>query len=351
YPFYFPQLYPTVENDLWWGKGFTDWKLVESAKKNFPEHNQPRTPLLGQLDQSDPSVIKSQCELAKRYGVNGFNFYHYWFDGKVLLNKPVENLLEDKSIDFEYFFTWANENWTRQWIGDPESLLIKNTYEDNKELWNEHFLYLLKFFRDCRYTKVNNKPIFCIYRPEIIPNLNEMLDYFAELAVQNGFDGLHYIAMRAYEVFNAEAVYDKFDAIVNFQPRYAINKHLANRSKIVSKAESLARRLPEKWQAIISKRFSQKSYRVFSYSDYLETLKLSCDLVLNDKTCYQVVFPDWDNTARYSERATLFSDISNDSFRSALEIAINNVANCDNKFVFVNAWNEWSEGAYLEPDT
>ncbi|PTO68215.1 glycoside hydrolase family 99-like domain-containing protein [Vibrio splendidus] len=350
YPFYFPQLYAIPENDTWWGEGFTDWKLVKESTPLFSGHFQPRVPKLGYLNQSMPKTIKTQCELAKEYGISGFNFYHYWFDGKVLLDSPARNLLNDTSIDFEYFFTWANENWTKQWVGDAQTLLIKNSYTRSEELWEQHFSYLLNFFRDKRYVKVDNKPIFCIYRPEIILNLEEFIDFFNKRALDSGFDGLHFIAMRAYEIYNPESVYKKFDAIVNFQPRYAVNKYLSKRSASVKKLESIARTLPEKWQAVIANVMKRNSYTTYSYTDYLATLDKSSDLKFLDKTCYQAIFPDWDNTARYNQRATFFSDVSLAGFKYALDVAATNVESDSERFLFVNAWNEWSEGAYLEPD-
>ncbi|EFT2849843.1 hypothetical protein HVL56_004500, partial [Escherichia coli] len=128
FPFYFPQFYSTQENDEWWGKGFTDWELVKAAKPIHPTQNQPRVPDAGYYDQSLPDTILKQSQLAKQYGISGFNFYHYWFDGKVLLDCPIQNLLKNKAIDIEYFITWANETWTRQWIGRPNDILIKQEH-------------------------------------------------------------------------------------------------------------------------------------------------------------------------------------------------------------------------------
>lgn len=350
FPLYFPQLYTIPENDNWWGDGFTDWKLVEAAKPLFPHHYQPRVPSLGCRDQSLPSTIKKQCELAKTYGISGFNFYHYWFDGKVLLDAPVSNLLKDKDIEFEFFFTWANENWTRQWVGKPSDILIKNSYEHSESLWGEHFNYLLNFFKDKRYTKIDEKPVFCIYRPEIIPNLDYMLDYFQERAKREGFDGMHFIAMRAYVLSRPGKIYDKFESIINFQPRYSINKYLSARSKFTRLLESLARKFPEYVQSKLSFFVNNKNHTVYSYSDYIETLKKKEDYYFEAKECYQIVFPDWDNTARYGARATLFSEVSVEQFKSAIETVFEGQKSFKNKMLFINAWNEWSEGAYIEPD-
>ncbi|MDH0447938.1 glycoside hydrolase family 99-like domain-containing protein [Shewanella sp. GD04112] len=350
FPLYFPQLYSIPENDKWWGDGFTDWELVKSAKPLFQDHFQPRRPLYGHLDQSLPQTIEKQCSIAKSFGISGFNFYHYWFDGKVLLDAPVTNLLNNPDIQFEFFFTWANENWTRQWIGKPGEILVKNSYERSDVLWNNHFEYLLRFFNDSRYTKIDGKPIFCIYRPEIIPNLDDMLDYFNTRAIQEGFSGIHFIAMRAYILSGSQKIYNKFESVINFQPRFAINKYLASRSKLTKYLESFARKLPESMQSILTRFVSNKSYRIYSYSDYINSLKNKDDYNCYGKECYQIVFPDWDNTARYGDKATLFSNVSIPQFKCAIDTVVDGQKNFKNKILFINAWNEWSEGAYIEPD-
>lgn len=350
FPLYFPQLYSIPENDEWWGSGFTDWKLVESAGPIFDGHYQPREPLLGYVNQSLPSTIKQQCDLAKSYGVTGFNFYHYWFDGKVLLDAPATNLLNDKTIKFDFFFTWANENWTRQWIGKPNEILIKNNYQRLEVMWNQHFEYLLNFFKDERYSKVDGKPIFCIYRPEIIANLDCMIDFFQRRAKEEGFEGVYLIAMRAYVISNPEKIYDKFDSIINFQPRFALNKYLSARSKFTRFLESVARRFPEYIQSRLAFFISNKKHTIYSYSDYIDTLNNEDDYCFGSKDCYQMIFPDWDNTARYGVRATLFSNVSVEQFNKAIESVVEGQKNFKNKFLFINAWNEWSEGAYIEPD-
>ena len=142
--FYFPQFHAIPENDNWWGKGFNDWDLVKTAKPNYKGHNQPRIPMDGNFyNPCDVATLKKQVDLAKQYGIGGFMFYHYWFDGKLLLEKPLETFLKHTELDFPFCICWANETWTRAWTGHPESILIKQTHIPTEEMWKKHFYYLL----------------------------------------------------------------------------------------------------------------------------------------------------------------------------------------------------------------
>jgi len=349
YPFYFPQFYPTPENDEWWGDGFTDWELVKVAQAISNDQLQPRIPVNGFYDQSSPDVIKSQASLAKEYGISGFNFYHYWFDGKVLLDAPINNLYMDKSIDIEYFMTWANETWTRQWIGQPNDILIKQEHRPDENLWCNHYEYLRKFFLDQRYVKINNKPIFCIYRAELIKNLAEWIDYINEKAKNDGFSGIHLVALRAYEIADANSIYEKFEMIVNFQPRFSINSSLKKSSAYIKYIEKILRRFPERIQLKLAGIYSKKTYKQYKYEDYIHAMERDA-VSFGEKPVYPVVFPDWDNAPRYKERATFFSGVSPASFKKSLIVAKQKISTHEHKFVFINAWNEWSESAYLEPD-
>ncbi|MCF5860935.1 glycoside hydrolase family 99-like domain-containing protein [Aeromonas veronii] len=178
-----------------------------------------------------------------------------------------------------------------------------------------------------------------------------LLAFFNSEAKKNGFNGIHFIALRAYDVINAEALYRNFDAIVNFQPRYSINKYLRKESSLKLTLSKIARRLPEFLQLKIATVLKSNKYNVFSYDDYLDSLKVNVDLQLLNKPVYQVAFPDWDNAPRYAERATFFSDTGDNKFINALNIIKSQVSTYEEKLVFINAWNEWSEGAYLEPDS
>ncbi|AMO93793.1 glycosyltransferase WbsX family protein [Collimonas fungivorans] len=351
FPFYFPQLHTIPENDEWWGKDFTDWDLVKKASSYGAFQKQPRIPLDGvYCDQSDPAVIDRQARLALAYGISGFNFYHYWFDGKLLLERPVENLLANQNIPIEYFFTWANESWTRQWIGKPEDMLIKQIHQEDRNIWNAHYDYLRRHFLDKRYLKIENKPVFCIYRPELIKSLADWIEFVNNKAREDGFDGIHLIACRAYEISNQNVIYEKFSAILNFQPRFSINKYFKSNNKAIAWLEPRLRLLPEFFQLKLAKLRVSGGLKCFDYEDYLKVLDNVSDYACCDKVAYQVVFPDWDNGARYKDKATFFKNANIENFKVALRKVRDISLRRDDQIFFINAWNEWSEGAYLEPD-
>ena len=187
--FYLPQFHEIPENNEWWGKGFTEWVNVKKAQPLYEGHEQPRVPLNeNYYNLLDPNVQVWQAKIAKEYGVYGFCYYHYWFNGKLLLEKPMENMLKNRDIDIPFCVCWANEPWTRAWVGETK-VLIPQLYGEKRE-WKEHFDYLLPFFKDSRYICDDGKPLVVIYRPEVIECLNEMLDYWNELAIQEGFEGV-----------------------------------------------------------------------------------------------------------------------------------------------------------------
>ena len=166
--FYLPQFHNIPENDEWWGNGFTEWTNVKKAKPIFEGHQQPKVPLNNNYyNLLDDNVKVWQADLAKKYGVYGFCYYHYWFNGKMLLEKPMEQMLENKEVDIPFCISWANEPWTKAWVGDEKKMLIAQEYGQEEE-WKEHFMYLLPFFKDERYIKKDGKPFFIFYRPDIV---------------------------------------------------------------------------------------------------------------------------------------------------------------------------------------
>ncbi|MCY9872550.1 glycoside hydrolase family 99-like domain-containing protein [Vibrio barjaei] len=349
FAFYFPQLYVTEENSLWWGEGFTDWQLTKEAKPLFEGHHQPRVPRLGYQDQSSPQVLNNQVQLASRYGLAGFNFYHYWFDSKAYLDVPILNLLSDKSLDTKFMLTWANESWTRQWVGKPNEYLIEQKYYSNQSEVDKHYRYLSKCFLDHRYYRIDGRPVLAIYRPELIPDLRSVLARFNSLAQDDGFKSIYFMACRSYDLPNSRELYHDFQGIINFNPRYVVNSFLKD-SKVTG-LEKYFRLLPEKWQSkLVTIRNVNKKHVIYSYRDVVKAFN-HVPAFEGDIPVYQSVFPDWDNTARYSSRATLFSDVTEARFKEMIKLAISNSTESHEKVLFVNAWNEWSESAYLEPDT
>ncbi len=174
--FYLPQFHNIPENDEWWGNGFTEWTNVKKAKPLYEGHMQPRVPLGGNYyNLLDDNVKIWQADLAKKYGVYGFCYYHYWFNGKMLLEKPMEQMLANKEVDIPFCICWANEPWTKAWVGDERKLLIAQEYGQEEE-WKQHFMYLLPFFKDERYITKDGKPLFVFYRPDIVPCMKEMIE-------------------------------------------------------------------------------------------------------------------------------------------------------------------------------
>ncbi len=218
--FYLPQFHNIPENDEWWGDGFTEWVNVKKAKPLFDGHVQPKEPLNDNYyNLLDDNIKIWQAKIAKEYGVYGFCYYHYWFNGKLLLEKPMEQMLNNKKIDIPFCISWANEPWTKAWVNEKK-VLIPQSYGGVNE-WKEHFDYLLPFFKDERYIKVDNKPLMVIYRAEVIDCLNEMLDYWNNLAKEAGLDGLSY----AYQNMAFDLIPNKddsrFDYNIEFEPSYA----------------------------------------------------------------------------------------------------------------------------------
>jgi len=193
--FYLPQFHAIPENDQWWGQGFTEWTNVKKAKSLFEGHYQPRIPAnKNYYNLMDPGTIEWQINLAKQNNIFGFCYYHYYFEGKKLLEKPLENLLRRKDLDFPFCISWANHNWTRTWDGKEKKILMKQGY-GNEKTWHEHFQYLLPFFQDKRYIKINNKPIFIIFWSSQFDKIDEMIELWNHLAKENGFDGMYFIEM------------------------------------------------------------------------------------------------------------------------------------------------------------
>lgn len=351
--FYFPQFHEIPENDEWWGKGFTDWKLVKEAKPLYEGHNQPRIPIDDNYyNPCDKETLKKQAELAKKYGIEGFMFYHYWFDGKLYLEKPMEVFLANPDIDISFCVTWANESWTRSWVGKPEIFLQKQSHSVDKEIWEKHFNYLLPFFTDPRAIKIDEKPVFLIYQPFLINDSKTMLELWNELAIKNGLNGLYFIAIKNHDYQSTDFI-SSYDAIMKFQPREAYSNKDFNEHNLSARFQIL-RRLPHKAQLYLTK-LNQKlsKHKIFdsrklwdvilknSYKNEFKGYKLKV---------FESAFFEWDNTSRYKNKAKIFTGLSNDEKKVNLEQLMKKAQDNNSPYVFFNAWNEWSESAYLEPD-
>ena len=353
-PLYLPQFHTIPENDEWWGKGFTEWVNVREARPLFEGHNQPRVPLNNNYyDLSDIETLKWQCRIAKEYGIYGFCMYHYWFNGHLLLEKPMEMLLAHPEIDIKYCISWANHDWTDAWKASNRQpkVLIAHNFDDEKD-WVDHFNYLLPFFKDPRYMTENNKPLMVIYIPNIIRKLKKMLDVWSQMARDNGFDGLTFIYQSAASSFDNSWDHSLFDYGVEMNPGYV---GLANRQKNSSFFPKLMKYSHEIKRFLHIRRslLPQKKITEVSKADYDYTWQRILELrpISNAPKMIPCAFTDWDNTPRHKERGYLFQGVSPDKFKSYFKQLIDNTKKYyDTDMIFVFAWNEWAEGGYLEPD-
>lgn len=349
---YFPQFHAIEENDQWWGKGFTDWVNVKKANPQFKGHYHPRVPLNNNYyDQSDVRTLQWQVSLAREYGVYGFCHYHYWFDGKHLLHKPTDLMLSHKDIDFPFCLSWANETWSRKWDGRDHSILIRQTHIPEKERWKRHFDYLVKVWSDERAIKVDGRPIFVIYRPNNINQIDDMLDFWRKEARRYGLEGVYFIAQKQYE-FPSRDVLRSFDAIFQFNPFESIFFKQMKEMPQRRYREILKAIIPNVARthivSLLDSLFPKLTF--YNYDEvWSDVIKIRNEPGI---TTFPGGFVDWDNTARYRNRATLFRGSSPESFERWMRRLINTMEerNLPEDYIFLNAWNEWAESAYLEPD-
>lgn len=337
--YYLPQFHAIPENDEWWGKGFTEWTNVKKSKPLFKGHYQPRIPLDNNYyDLSCVETMAWQANLASENGVDGFVFYHYWFNGKLLLEKPLQNLLDTPEINMPFCLSWANEPWTRAWDGKTKDILIEQKYGAIAE-WEEHFEYLLKAFKDRRYIKTESGlPILLIYRAENICNFDEMISYWRKRILEEGFKGLHVVATNTG--FIDEFSVSNYDKRVDFEPfaTFSRNRTVINRLKSGFKTRAFK---------VINK-YSRTSVH-YSTQEYSEVWGYIINKK-NDEHSYPGAFVDWDNSARKGFKGMVFNGFSSEKFGTYFSAQYEKALKNKQEFLFINAWNEWAEGTYLEPD-
>ncbi len=332
--FYLPQFHPFPENDKWWGKGFTEWTNVSKAVPQFRGHYQPRLPgELGFYDLRLSEIMARQIELAKIYGVSGFCFHYYWFDGHRLLEHPIETFLatKTKELDFPFCLCWANENWTRRWDGAEDDILMKQNHTPDDDA--KVFADLFRYMSDSRYIRVDGKPVIVIYRPSIIPNILELVRIWRSLAEEVGLPGLYLVATNAFG-FSTPAEID-FDANCQFPPHAVAVGEMNDSLDLLNPAFG---------------------GHVYPYDDAIEAwLKVLKGVGENppDRPYFPGVMTGWDNEARKPGAGHVFHGATPAKFYRWLKEAVSwskkhNPAR--EQFVFINAWNEWAEGTYLEPD-
>lgn len=352
-PLYLPQFHQIPENDEWWGKGFTEWVNVKNAKPLFEGHAQPRIPLYhNYYDLSDINTLKWQCITARKYGIYGFAFYHYWFNGHLLLEKPMEMLLAHPEIDIKYCISWANHDWNNGWKADKKNLdvLIAHDFDDEDD-WVDHFNYMLKFFKDPRYMSENNKPYIIIYIPQIIGKLNKMLALWDKMAIENGFDGLTYMYQCAPAHIDNSWDRTKFKYGIQFQPDHAIQTVInAKKGKLFSYIVRYS-------HAIKKTLHIKKSFGINLGTDGISRYNYDdiWEIILNKLPVGDQFIPsayvDWDNTPRKKERGSIHLGANPVSFKKYFSRLVDKTKNeYHQDKIFVFAWNEWAEGGYLEPD-
>lgn len=351
---YLPQFHEIPENNEWWGDGFTEWTNVKKAVAYYEGQNQPRVPLHDNYyNLLDDNVKKWQVELAKKYGIYGFCIYHYWFGGKLLLEKPVEQYLENKDLDLPFCICWANEHWTTQWKEDKYKILIEQRYGDKKE-WKEHFEYLLPFFLDPRYIKEDGKPLMVIWDPKNINCLNDMMDYWQELAKENGLPGLILASQGFGNDYKIKMDDSRFVYNIENQPAAAFLKSRRKYFKLLRKLDDI---LPgyivnSKFLYRLQMLFSQATSKREQIYDYDDLWNLILSAKPRSPKSVPGAFVDWDNSPRKQECGTLVRNATPAKFKQYLKKQIIRAKEEYKKdMLFLFAWNEWCEGAYLEPDT
>ena len=347
--FYLPQFYPFPENDKWWGKGFTEWTNVKKSRPLFPGHYQPTVPLNeNYYSLNDIETMYWQVDLAKKYNIYGFCFYHYWFgEDRQLMEKPVDAFLAHRDLDLPFCLSWANHNWSRTWVGGDKDILMDMRYGDQGE-WEKHFQYLIPFFKDERYIKVDNKPVFLIYLPADIPNLKEMCDYFRERAIQNGFNGLLIVSQNSS--FPNDEVYHLLDYFVEYEPNYATSEFW--KSPVQTSLLS-----PRFSANMISHAVKATMRRKLGLPQ--KALPLSYDAIWDyiikhkpvDSKRIAGAFVRCDVSPRRQERAIIYVGDSPEKFSAYMKRMTTKIQKeYSTDYLFLSAWNEWGEGMYLEPD-
>jgi glycosyltransferase involved in cell wall biosynthesis len=336
--FYLPQYHPIPENDEWWGMGFTEWRNVAKAKPLFPGHYQPHLPAdLGFYDLRSEETRIAQAEMAREYGIYGFCFYHYWFNEKRLLERPVEEILSSGKPDFPFCLCWANENWTRRWDGEDQHVLMKQKYSEEDD--RKHIKYLIQFFRDERYIRVDDKPIFLVYRTENMPDPAKTAKIWREAAWHAGIGELYLVRVESIGKLDPADI--NFDAALEFAPDWW------NKGRQLKTYPRQGNETEEELAAL--DKFHSNNY-IHSYDKLVEKMLAK---PTPDYKWLRCVTPSWDNTARRNEGAHVFLDSNPEKYKHWLERVINSTRKRlvgDEKMVFINAWNEWAEGNHLEPD-
>ncbi len=324
--FYLPQFHPIAENDKWWGKGFTEWTNVSRAKPQFKGHYQPRLPgELGFYDLRLPEISLRQVELAKNYGIYGFCFYHYWFSGRRILEKPLDLMLANSQWNMPFCLCWANENWSRRWDGSEDDILMEQKYlpEDDLKFIQDLAIYL----QDQRYIRISGKPLLLVYRPDLLPDAKKTAAIWRQWCRENGIGEIYLCNVHSFDHQNPEEI--DFDASIEFPPNLFPLDYANDQIEP------------------INPNYAGKVYQ------YPQLLDIANQYQTPDYKKFRGITPSWDNEARRTGRGTSFINSTPGRYYQWLQQLCHYTHAhfpCEEKFIFVNAWNEWAEGACLEPD-
>ena len=336
--YYLPQYHPFKENNEWWGNGFTEWTNVGKAKKYFKDHYQPKVPKdLGYYDLRIPEVRKQQADLAREAGINGFCYWHYWFgNGKRLLEMPFNDVLKSEEPDFPFCLGWANESWkAKVWDFNStirDRTLMEQLYPGNED-YKDHFYAILAAFKDKRYIRINNKPIFVVYKPFLLPDANNFIKIWNILAIKEGLEGIHFIGHIEKSSSIESVLKMGFDSInIVRLGEYAFNKKLLRRILIPT---------------ILYKLF-KKPLKI-NYSLMIDYFVQNEERANN---VYPTIIPNWDHTPRSGHKGSIFHNSTPELFAKHVKDVFSAVENKSpsDQIVFLKSWNEWGEGNYMEPD-
>jgi hypothetical protein len=333
--FYLPQFHPIPENDQWWGEGFTEWTNVRAAAPLFPGHAQPHLPgALGFYDLRDPDVRTAQAGLARGHGIDAFCYYHYWFGGRRLLERPFDEVLASGKPDLGFCLCWANEPWTRAWDGSRHDILIDQRYSEEDD--RRHADWLIEAFRDERYVRVEGRPLFLVYRAGELPDPKRTTALWRERAARAGLPGLFLCRVESHRE-RGDPTLLGFDAAVEFQPAVGDLPVL-----------SATRMAPRRLLAKARLTSAERSYMTLDYATLVDrALGRPAPPFLR----FPCVTPEWDNTPRRREGAFLITGSSPELFARWVAEVARRLAQAppEHRLLFVNGWNEWAEGCHLEP--
>jgi lipopolysaccharide biosynthesis protein len=337
--FFLPQYHPIPENDAWWGKGFTEWTNVAKTRPQFPGHDQPHLPAdLGFYDLRLPEARAAQAELAREYGIHGFCYYHYWFNGRRLLERPFNDILDSGEPDFPFCLCWANESWSRRWDGKERDMLMPQSYSAEDDL--RHARWLARAFADPRYIRIEGRPLFLVYRaaqlPDALGTTRRWRDELDRLGVDDPF--LARVESQPDEVGKDPRELG-FDVAIEFAPRWdraGVRQNIYGRRNRIRLAMGLM----------------SEGYWKHNVHSYKELARLAMELGRRDYPYFRCVTPMWDNSARRASEATIFEGSTPELYEAWLRTVLERTIDeqpPSRRFVFVNAWNEWAEGNHLEP--